>query len=344
MRSKRSNKPLVLGIHTPAAFVKRSGWERIPLLDRNEGRLPPNLIVVGSRERVLDAADALPINNRTDLHELRGTRPLGRVNLTIGTFEKDGISLPLTILETQMGCSAQEINAKEVISMMDTGRYVLPDGSYHHSQSVLVIRAGTCGGINDGEEHPVLGIGDAVIGRRSYGWVGSVLQKENGPEYIKDIILRHIRDALRKKDDGMPDSDILSEASSLLSIPMFESSEKIVNALLGACKDLNLVCHEGANHTKDSLYMESDEDQTVMLRRDYGILSTEMEHYGLAYLAQEFSDSGSPVETALISTVVGTIPGGSFAEEGSKEETRAKLTEIEMLRSSAIALHNLRFK
>lgn len=43
---------------------------------------------------------------------------------------------------------------------------------------------------------------------------------------------------------------------------------------------------EGANFTKESLYAESDEEETRNLRRKYGAITTEMEHFGLATIAK----------------------------------------------------------
>jgi purine-nucleoside phosphorylase len=341
---KKTDRPLVLGSHTPASPICRSGYSKaIPLLDMNDGKFPPNMIVVGSRVRVLDAADALKLNPRADLHELSASyKPLGRVNLVIGTFEMNGKLLPLSILETQMGCSAQEINAKEVLSMMDVGPYNLPDGNVLNAKTLRVIRAGTCGGINAPSCEPELAIGDVAIGSKSYGWVGSSLQNEHGPDYVLKIATDAINNALNGRSE-IASKDLLDSVSRHLSMPYVHSSRDLIEALQCVCNAMGLRHHTGANHTKDSLYMEADEDQIIALRAEKGILSTEMEHFGLAMLAREFTESGIPTETALVSTVVGTIPGGSFAEPGSKEETDAKWTETRMLIAAARALHKLSY-
>ena len=61
--------------------------------------------------------------------------------------------------------------------------------------------------------------------------------------------------------------------------------------------------------------MESNEEGVKDLRRKYGVLSTEMEHFDLAFIARELTQAGIPVYNGLVSCVVGTVPGGSFASQ-----------------------------
>jgi hypothetical protein len=95
--------------------------------------------------------------------------------------------------------------------------------------------------------------------------------------------------------------------------------------------------------SKDSLYMEGNEERTMDLRRNYYCFSTEMEHFGLAYLTHELTKAGIPATNGLVSTVVGTVPGGSFAEPGSKEEKIANETQSTMLEASMRALWKMTY-
>ena len=56
----KKERPLVLGEHTPLSIAQSSGkWKGISYLKDNHGMLPPNMIVVGDRRRVLAATKHL---------------------------------------------------------------------------------------------------------------------------------------------------------------------------------------------------------------------------------------------------------------------------------------------
>ncbi len=338
-----------MGRHTPASFAKETGaWKNIPLLRENQGQFPPNIMVVGDRRRVVTAAKALQLKHMTMLHDAmpltHGESSAGRVNVAIGAFELDGNQMPLTIMETQMGCSGQEINARELISLSSPGPYVMPEGDEPKSTFINIVRAGTCGGINSPGKDPTINIGDAIIATKSFGWVGAALQQELGPDYVGELARRAL---IRLCDSTNPNElspDELTEfLTNMLPLPSVASDARLVKALLEICEERGIVAHLGGNHTKDSLYVEADEESVVALRDKHGILSTEMEHFGLAKLAELFSKEGKIVRTALISTAVGLVPGGSFAAPGTPEEERAKNTEESILYASACALHRLAF-
>ncbi|MFH1393351.1 MAG: hypothetical protein ABII71_04255 [Candidatus Micrarchaeota archaeon] len=338
-----------MGRHTPASFAKETGaWKRIPLLRENEGRLPPNIIEVGDRRRVISAAKGLGLQHLTMLHDFMGAEEgmnaMGRVNVAIGAFERSGKQMGITLLETQMGCSAQEINMREVLSLTSSGNYTMPDGDRQDSACASAIRVGTAGGIISPGKNPVLKIGDAVIADKSYGWVGAVLQQELGPDYVGEIVRNAVSELCRQTNPGeLSPGELKRFLRNMLPLPSIPSDKKVVAALLRACDELAIVAYLGGNHSKDSLYVEADEGAIVALRDQYGILSTEMESYGLKRLAELFTKAGKHVRSGLISTVVGLVPGGSFAEPGSKEEERAKKTEDGILYAAACALHDLAF-
>jgi len=335
LRGYMKQRPEVLGQHTCVSIAKSSGvWKRIPLLKDNEGMLPPSLIVVGDRRRALAAGELLDecfiLHDR--VAELSGPNASGRVNVILGVFEYMGKPLPLTILETQMGCSAQDINAWEILINSREDGYML-HGQPIPSGSINVIRAGTCGGIIAPDGDPLhsldLDIGHVVAADFSIG-AGAVLRQRMGFEgsLAPGDAGRFIERWKEKGYGFTPDGRWLK----------MDSSPSLTSAIADSCRSSGLTCHFGGNFTKDSLYLESDEAWNVRLRTDYGVLSSEMEHLGLAFLAHELTGKGILVRNGLVSTVVGTVPGGSFAAPGSKEEKAAKKSEEMMLEAAMVAL------
>lgn len=456
----RKERPLVLGQHTPISLAREGGlWKRIPFLRDNEGMLPPYMIVVGDRRRVI--AGALPLSEhimlqkevtragwgdesgfrtglKNVLNELKGIRsaalvagliaepganrftndisgmlnelesvqkmgagwktlsperlsasilsfsallrpagaeddPIlmrivrrlegladyiradaGRVNLAIGVFEYMGRPLPLTILETQMGCSAQDINAWEALVNSREDGYMLGKTEVP-AKGISVIRAGTCGGIivPDGKggqlEEPRIDIGDVVNATYSFADGATVRQRLGSwSSCSKDDVRRFRRawrDSRAQPHHTLPlrKTHTESRMSRDLKWPIVRSSSRVVGALNESATELGLNCHEGGNFTKESLYLESDEERVMDLRRKYGAYSTEMEHFGLAFLTEELARNGIPAANGLISTVVGTVPGGSFAMPGSKEEEKANESQGRMLESAMRALWRLAY-
>lgn len=353
----KPNRLTYLGRHTSASWLfegrvhGRPAWEKIPLLDYNWGMLLPNMIVVGDRRRVLAAVSVLGLKKTTMLHDaaarLLGPEAYGRVHIAVGLFELDGKKLPLTILETQMGCSAQEINVREVLALSRHDGYNMPGNGVYATDKVRIIRAGTCGGINapgkGGDYGPVLEVGDIIVATNGIGWVGAVLQRINGPDYVRRMALDILEQATKKIEAGTSRESVLSQIRSSLDYPRIPADPEIVGALMAASREAGLTAHLGANHSKDSLYVEADEDSVVGLRTGNGVMSTEMEFYGLLGLANHSTVSGTPACAGLVSTVVGTIPGGSFAAPGTELERKAAESEQKMLVLAATALHRLAY-
>jgi hypothetical protein len=270
-----------------------------------------------------------------------------------------------------MGCSAQDINAWEALVNSREDGYVV-HGQEVEAKGISVIRAGTCGGIiisEDGKtqkEEPIMEIGDVINARFSIGDGAVVRQRLGcGSAFDKDDMKRfrklwnerslfcygkcsksgeskyYVLPAPKKE---FPHHSINTVPEGNFSCftedkrwPIVYSSEPVVNALSVSCTELGLTCHLGGNFTKESLYLESDEDWVRSLRTKYGALSTEMEHFGLAFLAMELNRAGIPASNGLISCVVGTVPGGSFAIPGSKEEEKAKVSEELMLEAALLS-------
>ncbi|MCI0503957.1 hypothetical protein L0Y65_04560 [Candidatus Micrarchaeota archaeon] len=468
----RKDRPMVLGQHTPISLAREGGlWKRIPFLKDNEGMLPPYMIVVGDRRRVLAAAapltdcimlhkeatkagwqeeqvfrsrinhvlaqfrdikmlaqnaglyaepyqsshiclktiapqDSLPaaamllrmeqmtvrrwyheasqliseleflagpsgkpeqlsldglaaallslasghvwgITSENGIHASIARRIValaeflsadaGRVNLAIGVFEYRGKPLPLTILETQMGCSAQDINAWEALVNSREDGYML-GGTEVPGRGLVAIRAGTCGGIivPDGKggqlEEPFIKIGDVVNAAYSIADGATVRQRLGAWSSHNSEDMARFRESWRGRrfsEDGQ--------------WPIVSSSPEVVLALTDSSQELGLKCHEGGNFTKESLYLESDEERVKDLRRIYGALSTEMEHFGLAHLTDELTKAGIPASNGLISTIVGTVPGGSFAMPGSREEEKANESQGKMLEAAMRALWKIAY-
>jgi purine-nucleoside phosphorylase len=483
----RKDRPMVLGQHTPISLAREGGlWKRIPFLKDNDGMLPPFMIVVGDRRRVLAAA--APLADHLLLHkevtnagwddeavfkdrinyvltQLKGIqlvaqssglflnqapsehlcmnvqnpdRPLpaaaiqlsvgelvarrwyvdiaqliselewlfspngkpehfshsrlatalssliidstwktgydnvyhgrivrrlqylvdylsadaGRVNLAVGVFEYMGKPLPLTILETQMGCSAQDINAWEALVNSREDGYKL--GSIEvPAKGLVTIRAGTCGGIiiPDGKggqlEEPFVNIGDVVNAEYSFADGATVRQRAGAWSSLNMQDLERFRNSWGAQTathvEGKAGEELNAGFTRDGQWPVVHSSKEVVRALGESSRDLGLTCHEGGNFTKESLYLESDEGRVTRLRSEYGALSTEMEHFGLAHLTEELTRVGIPASNGLISTVVGTVPGGSFAMPGSKEEEKANESQGRMLESAMRALWKIAY-
>jgi uridine phosphorylase len=343
LKSHRKERPIVLGQHTAVSIARESGkWKEIPFLMENDGMMPPSMVVVGDRRRVLSAAKLLkdPILLHEAVERLAGPSGSGRVNIAVGLFEHGGKPLPVTILETQMGCSAQDINAWEVLANSREGGYTV-FGILFPASGLNVIRAGTCGGIilssanAARSEAPVIEIGDVINATASLGDGAVVRQRLGCGNCLDAEDLRRFRKLWYVRGHGFtPDN----------KWPVISSSPDVVDALARACAELGLTTHTGANFTKESLYLESDEERVKSLRTGYGVLSTEMEHFGLAFLAHELIRFGIATHQGLISTVVGTVPGGSFAAPGSKEEEKAKESEHKMLEATMRALWKLAYQ
>jgi len=436
LNGKKKERPDVLGQHTAVSIAKESGkWKDIPFAMENAekgGMLPPNLIVVGDKRRVMASTSLLynPIllqveaavggeagrqmllfhldnsikrlrlnieisktlfedtepevlvfqkmlaflqeQNRAvsqgkldDPFVLSGrllhrfeyglqdpvigphlrllTKELlqgaGRVDVAIGIYVHERKPLPLVVLETQMGMSAQDIIAWEALVNSDENGYTFY-GERIPANSINVIRAGTCGGIIMSEEGkgqveaPFIDIGDMIVANASIADGAVARQRMGCWTSCDESEVRLFKELWKKEGLGFTGDG---------KWPLLHSSRPVVHALAWSCAKLVLRAHFGTNSSKESLYMEGDEHRLKMLRSLYLVFSSEMEHFGLAYIAHLLNKSGIPVQHALISTVVGTVPGGSFALPGSEEEKLANANIQKMLEAAMLALWKLTY-
>ncbi len=337
---KITKKPSYLGRHTACSWIAETKkFHDVPYLRENNGKLPPFILTFGDRRRVIEATKILGLRNVLNLHDegknLFGLDGIGRVNVSIGVFGPIDQPLPILLLETQMGCPSTQINLREILTLTSTEGYSLP-GRYEpiflDSTSIFVIRAGTSGGINNPNISSVnsLSIGELVVAKSSLGHSGAILQSmgilnpfSNGSyeEYISTLLSYGI-----ETNNGYP---------------YYKSSRLLMNELIHESVDLGFKVHVGNNFSKDSLYSEVSEDIFIGLRTEHNVLSTEMEQVVIAYEAARFKALYDiNIQTALISCVVGLIPGGSFPSN-EVEQKNAKKSEKGMLKAAAQTLHNL---
>jgi uridine phosphorylase len=301
-----------LGIHTSVGHLQKfNKWKEISFLKDNSGRVPPFIISVGSRARVFHSANFLKFREKAlidvEAMDKFGIPCFGRVALLVGLAESKAGTFPLMVAESQMGCPAAQINMRELLYFANPEGYNA-SGNFYPSDSVYVIRAGTCAGVNgsDPESHQ-MEIGDLAISRFSIGSIGAALQSNYG---LLDFAGR----SSTLEQETIPATKDKKYLSTVPSPGLARALEEKAN-----CFGLRFAA--GANFSKDSLYAEMEEQDFMQLRDRYGVISTEMEQVIIDMLASDFSSAGMPVQSALIAAVVGAIPGRSFP--GTKEEYEA---------------------
>jgi uridine phosphorylase len=344
MTEKNRDAVKPLGVHTALGYLQgkdpsgKSRFATFPILDYNDGMIPPFIIAVGDRRRVWQAPKTLNFGSYLLVDEelrVSSGNGAGRVAITIGLFEKDGFSVPICVLETQMGCSATQINLKEALYYTREDGFVF-DGKKIGSDGIYVIRAGTAAGVNSRKQSELeLEIGDIAITTESYGSIGAVLQS-----IVKKIhFLSDMRDqiqALRAELMKNKILDISHDAETMRTM----CSSTVCLQMQRAADSLGVRNFVGPNFSKDSLYGELGEDGFAALRDNYGIISTEMEQVAIDSLAGEFRAAGINVQTGLVSAIIGAIPGKSFPE--TKEEERAAHdAETNSVLIAAMTLHSI---
>ncbi len=135
-------RPSILGSHTCVGLLHElKRWKDIPFLKDNEGMLPPFIIAVGSRMRVQCAPQILGMKDASfiddEAHERVGLKAYGRVSMALGKIRvpKTGLDVPIAVVETQMGCSATQINLKEALHFARADGYNV-DGSFVKSDGI----------------------------------------------------------------------------------------------------------------------------------------------------------------------------------------------------------------
>ena len=325
-----------LGRHTTIGYLGPEQWREIPYLRDNGGCLPPYILALGDARRVRRAITELDLEEPLLLHEAGeaalGPVGRGRVDIVIGVYRHEGRAIPLVIVETQMGMSPTQIIMREVLAHTVTTYRV--QGETVGSGKINLIRAGSAGGINfvsPPEGVTPIEVGDVVNATFSAGYSGAVIQSIAGIDLYAPQTWKQYQEVWKAwglsftRDGGYP---------------MAESDPAIIAAIRAAADELGVRCHEGGNFSKDSLYAETRDDVFLALRQKYDIMSTEMEHLGLAALAGECRTKSLTVGTGLVSGVIGTMPGASF-DVSPEAKGRAEQVEGDVLRVAALALWRL---
>ena len=133
----------------------------VPLL-AELGRLPPSILLVGDRRRVVRVLAHLedPVDVSARCRAELGAHAAGRV--AVGCGHRRGV--PVLVVETQMGGPATEIITREVL-----------DESFHPTPPTAVVRVGSCGVFGSLEPPPEL-----VVAAFATGWSGALQQAEGG--------------------------------------------------------------------------------------------------------------------------------------------------------------------
>ena len=339
LEKRTAVKPL--GAHTALGHLHElNRWKDIPYLDRNDGMLPPFIIAVGSRVRVLRSPDILKLKDPIFIDQEAlskvGLEAYGRVAILIGMYETAGFAFPLAVVETQMGCSATQINLKELMYFARDDEYNINHRTVK-SDSLYVIRAGTCAGVNSSSPAEVkTGIGDILIATESYGSIGALIQSTLSELGFTGINAADKVDALRRL---LSEHRVLRLSHDTKNMRT-ECSTRLILQLQRAADKRDLRNLVGPNFTKDSLYAEMGEDDFAALRDTYGVISTEMEEPVIDVLAAEFRKAGMQAHTGLISAAIGAIPGKSFAETPAEKKAAADAEE-NILRIAADAFGNI---
>jgi uridine phosphorylase len=290
----------------------------MPYLRENDGHAPPIVLAVGDRRRVY--AIARRLKNAVLLPEaaakLANPRPhsknlslaeFGRVAMAIGTIS----SIPVLVVETQMGSPATQIVLNEILSNQLTSidyRIGRKKISLPHK---VVIRVGTSGGINC-VGAPLVRVGDVVNATHSVGATGAIIEAISRLDFWHPEVYRGFRSRWRKLGADF--------TITRRGYPRVECSRDVVEAIDAAGTRLvkNAYCR-GGNVTKDSLYAELSGDIFFELCRTENCRTTEMELSTIAVTAHEHQAS-----FGMVSAIVGVLPGSSFAHD---QETRAMAEE-----------------
>ena len=317
-----------LGRHTTLSYLshRKQIWRQIPYLRENEGRAPPIVLAVGDRRRVysisrrLKKAVLLPETAARLVcrRDFRSAHEFGRTAMAIGLVS----SIPILVIETQMGSPATQIIMNEALSddltCLDyrVGRNRI--GLSHK----IVIRVGTAGGINCEGKRPV-NVGDIVVATHSIGISGANLQSLHCLDFWRPTATEKFKESWT----SMGDDFTLTQAGH----PRVNCSKDVISALGKAAQTLAEKQYQsGGNITKDSLYAEASADMFLDLCQTENCRTTEMEFSAIAVAAHEHD-----THFGMVSAIVGVLPGDSFT--GSEKmktiaEQRAILVSLDAVR------------
>ena len=299
-----------LGRHTALSLLKQRPnlWRRIPYLRENNGRAPPVVLAVGDRRRVYAIASRLLnavllpevawklTNPRSRSKHLPSTA-FGRVAMAIGIAS----SIPVLIVETQMGSPATQIILNEVLSNQLTSNEYTIGREKINLPHKIIIRIGTAGGINC-ESLPPIRVGDVVSATHSVGATGAIIQTLSRLDFWNPEVYQSFRSQWARLGT---DFTITHDGH-----PRVECSRDVVEAIDAAgARLMKNAFLRGGNVTKDSLYAELSNDIFLDLCRTENCRTTEMELSAIAVAAREHQAS-----FGMVSAIVGVLPGSSFAQ------------------------------
>jgi uridine phosphorylase len=227
--------------------------------------------------------------------------------MVIGTIA----SIPVLVVETQMGSPATQIIMNEILSDELTSSEYRVGGRRTNLPNKIVIRIGTAGGINCGGLPPVRP-GDVVNATHSIGATGAMMQSLLRLDFWRPGAYEEFRS---KWTSLGPDFTITAS-----NHPRVECSRDVVEAIeLAGSRIAKGAYQKGGNVTKDSLYAELSTDIFLHLCQTENCRTTEMELSTIAVAAHERETS-----FGMVSAVVGVLPGSSFVED---EKMRRKAEE-----------------
>jgi uridine phosphorylase len=218
--------------------------------------------------------------------------------MAIGTVA----SVPVLVVETQMGSPATQIILNEVLSNELTSNEYRIGGKTISVPHKIVIRIGTAGGINCGKP-PLIKVGDIVNATHSIGASGAIIQALSRLDFWHSDVYE---DFCSKWSNLGPDFTVTRGGH-----PRVECSTDVVEAIDAAGRRFAKNAYlKGGNITKDSLYAELSNDIFLELCQTDNCRTTEMELSAIAAAAKEHQAS-----FGMVSAVVGVLPGSSFVED-----------------------------
>jgi len=233
---------------------------------------------------------------------LRSTPEFGRVAMAIGLVSG---SVPVLVIETQMGAPATQIIMNEILSDELTRTDYRAGKARIRLPQKVVIRVGTAGGINC-QGKPAIKIGDIVNATHSIGATGAALQYLLGLDFWRAGAVDRFRN--RWTSLG-PDFAITEEGH-----PKVECSEDVVEALDVAGQRLAGGAYlKAGNITKDSLYAELSPEMFQILCAAHNCRSTEMELSAIALAARQRG-----AHFGMLSAIVGVLPDSFVESERAK--------------------------
>ena len=233
-------------------------------------------------------------------------------------------SVPILVVETQMGAPAVQVLMNEILSDELTSNDYKVGANRIDLKGKKIVRIGTAGGINCAGKAPVK-VGDVVNATHSIGTTGAIMQSVLSLDFWRP----ESHDEFRARWENLGEEFTYTSSG----YPRVECSSEIVEAIDDAAENLaDGVHHKGGNITKDSLYAELSDETFLNLCRTENCRTTEMELSAIAFCAREHNAA-----FGMISAIVGTLPESSFAED----EKLKLLAEQRAIRAGLESVRNM---